>query len=173
MLNLLDMLFTKRFCLPINSNVELYENGTRQIDSCLCGHYNHISCVLQNKGVIKSSRVLSVGMNQMGDVAGLKPGIHAEHDAINKLPQLKYKKRLEPINLLVVRLSGKNKLQSSKPCGNCINTMKNLPTKKGYKIQNIYYSDKDGHIVKTSLCNLDNESKHYSSFYRQRQIHTQ
>ena len=108
----------------------------------------------------------------MGDVAGLKPGIHAEHDAINKLPQLKYKKRLEPINLLVVRLSGKNKLQSSKPCGNCINTMKNLPTKKGYKIQNIYYSDKDGHIVKTSLCNLDNESKHYSSFYRQRQIHT-
>lgn len=47
--NLLNTMFIKRFCLPINSNIELYENGTENINSCLCGHYNHVSCVLQGK----------------------------------------------------------------------------------------------------------------------------
>jgi hypothetical protein len=46
--------------------------------------------------------------------------------------------------------------------------MKKLPTKKGYKIQNIYYSDNEGNIIKTSLQNLENEEKHYSSYYRQK-----
>lgn len=166
---LLDTLYIKRFCLPTNSDIESYEQGIRHIASCLCGQYNHISCIIPNKGMLKTTKILSLGMNRMGDLEGLKPGIHAEHDAINKLPILKYKKRLETINLLVIRLSAKNKLQSSKPCGNCINTMKNLPIKRGYRIQYIYYSDKEGNIIKISLNNLDNEEKHYSSFYRQRQ----
>ncbi len=106
-------------------------------------------------------------MNQMGDADGRHPGIHAEHDALNKLQPLRYKRKLEPINILVIRLSMKNNLQSSKPCSNCIETMKKLPQKKGYKIQNIYYSDSEGNIIKTSLTTLDNEEKHYSRFYRQ------
>lgn len=94
---------------------------------------------------------------------GSKPGIHAEHDALRKLPPLKRKKRLENINILVIRLSTKNKLQSSKPCASCINVMKTLPYKLGYKIQNVYYSDNTGNIIKTSLYNLVNsEEKHYS-----------
>ncbi len=48
--SLLNKMFIKRFCLPINSNVELYENGSENINSCLCGHYNHVSCILQGKG---------------------------------------------------------------------------------------------------------------------------
>ena len=48
-MSLLDKLFIKRFCLPNNTNVELYENGTQNIDTCLCSHYNHVSCVLQGK----------------------------------------------------------------------------------------------------------------------------
>ena len=50
MFGLFDRLFIKRFCLPINSDISLYENGIENIDSCLCGHYNHVSCILQGKG---------------------------------------------------------------------------------------------------------------------------
>lgn len=49
MSNLLEKMFIKRFCLPIDSDIELYENGNMSINSCLCGHYNHVSCVLQGK----------------------------------------------------------------------------------------------------------------------------
>jgi len=104
----------------------------------------------------------------MGDDDGNNPGIHAEQEAITKLMPLKFKKRLENINLLVVRLSKKNKLQSSKPCSNCIKMMAILPQKKGYNIQNIYYSDGEGNIVKTNLLSLESEDKHYSSYYRKR-----
>ncbi len=125
----------------------------------------------KGKGDLKKARILSYGINQMGDTDGLNPGIHAEHDAIIKLCPLKKKKRLELINILVIRLSSKNKLQSSKPCGNCLEIMKTLPIKKGYKIQTVYYSDNEGNIIKQSLTNLDNEDnedKHYSRYYRQR-----
>jgi len=55
MLNLLDKMFIKRFCLPSNSDIELYENGssnvnTSNVNTCLCGHYNHVACILKGKG---------------------------------------------------------------------------------------------------------------------------
>ena len=120
----------------------------------------------KGKGNLKKARILSFGVNQMGDSDGNAPGVHAECDAISKLIPLKPKKKLENINILVIRLSTKNKIQSSKPCSNCIETMINLPPKKGYKVQNIYYSDMFGDIVKTTLNTLEKEEKHYSRFYR-------
>lgn len=115
---------------------------------------------------MKKTKILSFGVNQSPNSDYITPGIHAEQDAINKLKPLKYKKNLESINILVIRLSSKNKLQSSKPCANCIESMKNNPTKKGYKIQNVYYSDSEGNIIKTNLVSLDNEEKHISGFYK-------
>ena len=115
--------------------------------------------------------VLSFGFNKTGDIKGNKPGIHAEHDVINKLKPL-YRKRLESINLLVIRFSKNNKLQNSKPCGNCIQTMKTLPLKKGYRIKNIYYSNDNGVIIKSNLKILEKEELHYSRFYRQQKINT-
>ncbi len=102
----------------------------------------------------------------MGDSDGLEPGIHAEHNALLKLKPSINKKRLESVNLLVVRFSKTNKIQSSKPCSNCIQIMDTMPEKKGYKIQNIYYSNSDGDIVKTNLTTLKNEEQHYSRYYR-------
>ena len=101
----------------------------------------------------------------MSDTTGLTPGIHAEYDAIRKLLPIK-NKRLTNINILVIRISGKNKLQSSKPCVNCIECMKQIPARLGYKIQNVYYSNENGEIVKSNIKNLENEEKHYSRFYR-------
>ena len=158
---LLKTMFIKRFCLPSNIDITLYENGKCNISSRVCGNYNHV-CV-----VLKNSRVLSFGINTLGDKEGRIPGIHAEHDTINKLVSLKNKKNLESINLLVIRISSKNKIQSSKPCSRCIEIMKTLTIKKGYKIKLIYYSDENGDIIKSTLTKLDLEEKHISKFYRQ------
>jgi len=116
---------------------------------------------------LKKNNILSYGFNMMGDDSKNDPGIHAEHDAINKLKPIRKKKHLHNVNILVVRLSKYNKLQNSKPCINCILHMKNLPEKKGYKIRNIYYSNEKGEIVKSSLHQLERENYHYSKFYRQ------
>jgi hypothetical protein len=124
----------------------------------------------KGKGALQKARILSFGVNQMGDINGNTPGIHAEEDALSKLMPLKYKKRLEPINLLVIRLSPKNKLQSSKPCSNCIKLMSLIPKKKGYKIENIYYSDENGEIIKTNLQSLENGEQHYSKYYKNKQL---
>jgi cytidine deaminase len=118
--------------------------------------------------ILKRANILSFGFNSMGDTNGDSAGIHAEHDAINKLKPLYKKKRLVPINILVIRVSKSNKLQNSKPCANCIQVMKNLPEKKGYIIKNVYYSNNNGEIVKSSLKNLENEEPHYSRYYRRK-----
>ena len=44
--------------------------------------------------------------------------------------------------------------------------MKTLPITLGYKIKNVYYSNTDRKIVKTTLRNLENEEIHYSRYYR-------
>jgi hypothetical protein len=44
--------------------------------------------------------------------------------------------------------------------------MRSLPEKKGYNIKNIYYSNGDGEIVKSSLISLENEELHFSRYYR-------
>lgn len=49
MSQILDTLFLKRFCLPSDSDISLFENGESRISSCLCGNYNHASCLLQGK----------------------------------------------------------------------------------------------------------------------------
>jgi cytidine deaminase len=124
----------------------------------------------KGKGDLKKVRVLSFGVNQMGDSYGKAPGIHAECDALSKLMPLKNKKKLEIINLLVIRVSSKNKIQSSKPCNNCIEAMQKIPEKKGYKIENIYYSDENGNIIKTNLKKLESEDKHYSKYFRRKML---
>jgi hypothetical protein len=46
--------------------------------------------------------------------------------------------------------------------------MKTLPEKKGYRIKNIYYSNENGQIVKSSIKTLENEELHISRFYRRK-----
>ena len=118
--------------------------------------------------ILKKANILSFGFNRTGDSNGHSAGVHAEHDAINKLKPLYKKKRLVPINILVIRVSKSNKLQNSKPCANCIQVMKNLPEKKGYIIKNVYYSNDNSEIVKSSLKILEKEELHYSRYYKKK-----
>lgn len=168
MCQIFDKLFIKRFCLPFNADVSNYEIGDSRISSCYCGNYNHACCIVQGKEPYyeKGYNVLSYGFNMLGDISGNQPGIHAEHDAINRLKPLTRKKHLQNINMLVIRISKINKLQNSKPCANCIEIMRLLPEKKGYRIKNIFYSDENGNIIKSNLKNLENDNLHYTKFFR-------
>jgi cytidine deaminase len=169
---ILNKLFLKRFCLPINTDIDSYELGENSNNlrkTNICGNYNHISCILKGK----RQRILSFGINTMGNSITNTTGIHAETDAISKLLPLR-KKKLENIDILVIRISPTNKIQSSKPCYHCIEMMKRYPMKRGYQIQHIYYSNTYGEIIKTTLRELDNEEKHISQHYRNKakQIHS-
>jgi len=160
------ILFLKRFCLPCDTNIKSYQNGTLK-HKYICGNYYHISCIIKDNIFDKNS-ILSIGMNQYSDKNGLEPTIHAEHNVLNKLKQIKYKKKLQDINLLVIRVTKKNELRDSKPCSNCIKIMSVLPQKKGYKIKNIYYSDNEGKINKTTLTKLQGEEQHVSGYYKKK-----
>ncbi len=169
--NILDAMFLKRFCLPSNTNLDEFKSNNMIANKCICGNYFHVSCVFQGKYNLMN--ILSYGMNKYADVAGVMPSIHAEHDAILRLPCLKNKnkkkkkRKLVKINLLVIRFLKTYTLANSKPCLNCIQNMNELPKKRGYKIEDIYYSENDETIIKTSINKLLNESSHHiSSYYR-------
>lgn len=158
-MHLIDVMFIKRFGLPTDIDVNTYKEGKQGVSNCLCGEYNHAACILRGKYRALKTSILCYGCNT--------PQTHAERDAINKLKPLpSSKKHLQNINLLVVRLSSKSKIQNSKPCANCISYMKLIPQKKGYKIKHIYYSNHDGHIIKSNLKRLEMEELHYSKYYR-------
>lgn len=166
--DLLEMMYIKRFCLP--SKLDINNTSPKTVNkmcNCISSEYNHIACVYQGKiqNSKKNINILSFGINKYSDSEGKKPSIHAEYDAISKLIPLKRKKKLCPIDILVIRVSKLNNIQMSKPCYNCIQIMKTMPEKKGYKINNIYYSIDNEFIIKTNLKYLDNTEYHFSKYY--------
>jgi|694.fasta_scaffold137438_4 hypothetical protein len=162
--NIMDTMFLKRFCLPSNTDLDEFKNNNMVASKCICGNYFHVSCVFQGK-----YNILSIGMNKYADVDGTMPSIHAEHDAILRLPCLKNKnkKKKVKINLLVIRFLKTYTLANSKPCLNCIQNMIEIPKKRGYKIEDIYYSENNNTIIKTNINKLLNEKAHHiTSYYR-------
>ena len=92
--------------------------------------------------------------------------IHAEQDAISKLP-IRKSRKLKKINILVIRTTGTGKINNSKPCYHCIQYMINTTPQYGYKISNVYFSTDNGSIEKQKLTQLSNSNTfHVSSYYR-------
>ena len=171
-----DYLYLKRFCLPCNTDIEKLISIKHFKKDLLTSYnsYNHVACIVKaskitfdkNQGImIKKPSILSIGVNSYGDIHGYSPGIHAEVDAFNKLIPL-YNKKKTNIHLIILRLSSNNKLQNSKPCINCLNKLSYLPHKKGYKLNNIYYSHELHYLIQTKQSTLINENRHISKFYR-------
>ena len=94
---------------------------------------------------------MSVGINHYRPL--ICNSIHAERNAINKLPNNKLKKIIK-INIIVIRVSSTGIIGMSKPCSKCVRDMSIFPNKKGYTIDKIYYSDENGNIIKTTLHKL-------------------
>jgi len=94
--------------------------------------------------------------------------IHAEIDAINKLPKNKTNKVIK-INILVIRATKNNELKMSMPCVHCLYNIVNLPNTKGYIVKNIYYSNNDGQIIKTNTKKMiESQDFHLSKFSKWR-----
>jgi tRNA(Arg) A34 adenosine deaminase TadA len=115
---------------------------------------------------LKRCNILSYGFNSMG--TDDKAGVHAEADALYKLKSNPNKKNPIPINILVIRVTKTNVLQTSKPCALCIEKLKRIPPLKGYRLDNIYYSQEPDKIVQTKMHILDSEEKHYSRYWREK-----
>lgn len=92
--------------------------------------------------------------------------IHAEANAVMKLPTLPRKSRLKRIDLLVIRTSRDGTLGCSKPCMNCINILKDRLPEKGYALHTVYFSNKDGTISGMTFQRLKQEEAHVSRYYK-------
>ena len=93
--------------------------------------------------------------------------VHAEVNAIENLPTRAYKKKLQKINILVIRTSKNGKIGISKPCAKCLYDLSTIPQNKGYVIKDIFYSNNEGLIIKNTLNKLiNNDDHHISRFYR-------
>lgn len=47
--SLLDKMFITRFCLPTNTDTDLYKNDQASVSQCFCATYNHVACLLRRK----------------------------------------------------------------------------------------------------------------------------
>ena len=95
--------------------------------------------------------------------------LHAEMDAIRKLPPIIKKAKRKRIILIVIRINRFGKLLNSTPCFKCIQHLTRLNNSSGYKIDKIYYSNQEGKIEITKLSELiDCDEKHVSYAFRQK-----
>jgi cytidine deaminase len=159
--SLIYNMYRKRF--GISKELTYFE----QENICDCGgKYHHIACCFKD-----NDNILSFGINYfMNNSLGNKYMIHAEHDAIRKLPY--NDKRRKSINILVLRFTKTNKLCMSRPCLQCLQYMLKICPKKGYNVKNIYYSTNNGNIEKTKINKLMKENIHYSKSYYQKNFVT-
>ena len=113
--------------------------------------------------------VISVGYNCYRGKLSSQNGatIHAEHFAISKLRSRDKNKKLYKISLLVIKISNTGLISMSKPCKHCVENMQVLANRKGYHIENVYFSNNIREIEKWSYYDLENDPcKHVTEFYR-------
>jgi cytidine deaminase len=141
----------------IDKRLGIHNNNINE--SMLGGEYYHIACVIE----CNKSRIipLSYGMNEIASIP-----IHAECNAIRHLRSRRKGLKRKKINLVVIRTSKSKKITISKPCVNCMHYLNNKPQLKGYEINNIYYSDICGEIIKSSMYDLNLNTTHVSKYYR-------
>jgi len=89
---------------------------------------------------------------------------HAEHSAIIRLPQ-RYSRKLIPINIFVIKTTLHGVIGMSKPCSHCLTLMTTLPQRLGYRIANIFYTNRAGDIEKKKLAELMSEDMHVSKLF--------
>jgi len=104
---------------------------------------------------------LTYGQNMIRDI---DKSIHAEHNAILKLPQ-RYSRKLLAINIFVIKTTLSGVVGMSKPCAHCLTIMTTLPQKLGYRIANIFYTIQSGEIEKKKLSELLSEEMHVSKLF--------
>lgn len=132
------------------------EMKEKYINYDLSYDYRHITAILDD-----NFRILSIGTNTDRSVSRYGSYTrHSEMDSIirfrRKYHNKKNKKHIKtnkPLNIFVIRVSVTGVLGLSKPCKLCMNYFSKLE-KLGYKIKNIFYSEKNGSISKNTIKSL-------------------
>jgi hypothetical protein len=102
--------------------------------------------------------------------------IHAEIDAVMKLPTLPRNKKLKKIDILVIKVSKTGVLGSSKPCLDCLNKLNTYVVNRGYSLIKVHFSTQGGDIKSKKFIELLNEdnphiSKFFKNTYKENLIH--
>ena len=102
--------------------------------------------------VFKGSRILSSGHNELRGNGKIHPkyknfenSLHAEQAAILNLKEWE---KAKGANILIIRLNKSGNLSLGYPCPMCQQMIKHLGLNK------VFYSDRQGHISMTKVCNL-------------------
>ncbi|MCH9715601.1 MAG: hypothetical protein K0U52_00740 [Gammaproteobacteria bacterium] len=93
--------------------------------------------------------------------------IHAEQDLMRKLYRMFKRRKLvsvRKVDILVIRLSSSGKLGMSRPCSECVKTLKHSPVPIG----KVYYSSREGNIVAEKFLDLIHTRGYMSSGRRKR-----
>jgi len=108
--------------------------------------------------------IVAYGENEWKGRAG-QWTIHAEDNAMRALPPLPRKKRGRAINLLVLKTSKTMLFSNSKPCIHCVLLLHLKLPEKGYRLNRIYYTNRDGGIDEVKLSDLVLDDHPYQSIY--------
>lgn len=127
--------------------------GSRRRCSCHGGS-NHAAIFFCN------GRILSYGENRPRTRPPF-PTVHAECDAIRKLPTAG--RRRKHLDLLVIRLNKGGTIGNSKPCGMCLRELQRLPN-RGYILDTVHYSFMNS-IVSVKLSDLIRAPIHIPKFF--------
>lgn len=93
--------------------------------------------------------------------------VHAEINAMSKLPTLPRNKKPKKVDLMVIRISKTDVYGNSKPCIHCILKLKTELPLKGYILDTVYYTDKAGEIHKSKFTELIEDTEpHMTRFYK-------
>lgn len=106
-------------------------------------------------------KVQSYGENHY-DAKTVFPTVHAEYDAMKKLP--KRRGKLKRIDLLVIRVNRGGTVGNSKPCEQCIKRLSMLP-KFGYNLDTVYYSNVN-ELVRVKFSQLLESEKHVTKLFK-------
>ena len=141
-------------------DTRLARNDNGAVCTCISGGKMHLHMAMTFEDTGSHIIPLTYGQNMTRD----NVSFHAEHNALQKLPN-RYSKKLLPINIFVLKTSMTGIIGNSKPCAHCLAILSTLPLKKGYRISNIYYTNFDGNIEKKKLNDLFNDDLHISRLY--------
>jgi tRNA(Arg) A34 adenosine deaminase TadA len=105
--------------------------------------------------LIKGDEIYNIGFNKYCSNAKYST-VHAEIDALVTFNK-KYLKGIKGMDIIIIRINNysSSKLKISRPCNNCIDTLRK------FDIRKVYYSDEYGNIVYENL--KDMQKKHTSA----------
>ena len=94
--------------------------------------------------------------------------IHAEVNAIRKLPPMPRKRRLKRVDLIVIRTTPNGVLGNSQPCAHCATSLVRDLASKGYILDRVIFSNADGGLTVLTLGQLRVCPVRPSGYYRKK-----